>query len=832
MKTRSLGLMGVSTLALMISGLPQAVQAAAAAPAATDAEDTIIVTGTRDVGVKAQDSATPIEVIGAEDLQATGATTAFDALKSVLPSFSADAFNGDSGAIVRAARLRGMNPGEVLVLVDGKRRHQAANIIPAGSDESPDSGSNSTDLDMIPVSLIDHVEVLLDGASAQYGSDAVSGVINIILKHSASGTYASALGGVTTYGDGANGTVGASQGIALGADGFLDISADYRHQDFSNRNGINCRTYASGCGPNAGGPGLTNIYGQVVPPTRNRIVGTPLSDLTNLGFNAEKPINDDITVYGFGTFGRRTSQAYENDRPANKAPVAWPDGFYPRMELNEVDYAVTGGIKGSHLLGWDWDLSATYGKDSDHFSLANSYNTGLSNPIANGGLGQYTSFTGGPLSEFTADQTTVNADLRRSVDVPLLAGPLNVATGFEFRHEGYTVGAGDFRTYIQGGTQAEAGVTPTDASSHSRNIEAVYADLSAKVLPKWTADLAGRFENDDQVGVGSTETGKFTNRYDITPQFGVRGTISTGFHAPSLAQSYYSQTGVTPTFLSITAPPTSPGAKLLGAQPLVPETSKDVSFGIVAEPVSKFHVTADAYQIFLDHQIIGSASVGGALATQGAALNGNILPPGTAAGISYFNNGIDTRTRGLDISADYRTDFDKYGFVKWTMAANFNSVAITREYAVPAATRAALLAAGAVPSFLNPQVRTDITKSSPTNKVTVAADYTLGDFNVVLRETRYGHADETNDCGCSSGTAVTPFSNIYIKSAYITDVDLGYNINDHIKLDLGGNNVFNHLPGHVPYTLQQSSRASALYPYYTPYGINGGYYFVRVTASY
>src|SRR5579859_4364506 len=258
MKTRSLGLMGVSTLALIISGLPQAVQAAAAAPvAAADTEDTIIVTGTRDVGVKAQDSPTPIAVIGADLLESTGANNAFDALKDVLPSFSAAAQSFDSSEFIRAARLRGLNPGEVLVLINGKRRHNTATV---NADQSPDVTSNPTDLDMIPVSSIDHVEVLLAGAAAQYGSDAVAGVINIILKNSSSGTTAYAGAGITTRGDGGQGAGGFNTGLGLGKDGFVNISVDYRHQDFSNRNGINILT-------------LNTPY-----PTRNRIDGQPLSD--------------------------------------------------------------------------------------------------------------------------------------------------------------------------------------------------------------------------------------------------------------------------------------------------------------------------------------------------------------------------------------------------------------------------------------------------------------------------------------------------------------------------------------------------------------------------
>lgn len=825
MRTRSKAFTGVSAVALTVAGIQGA--AYAAAPGSTDSADTIIVTGTRDVGVKASESPTPIEVLGGDALEATGATTAFDALKDILPSFSANGWSPDASELVRAARLRGMNPGEVLVLINGKRRHQAASITPGGSDQSPDSGSNPADLDMIPVSAIDHIEVLLDGAAAQYGSDAVAGVINIILKSNAEGTSVYAGAGISSRGDNAQASGGFNQGLHVLNDGSLTLSGDYRHQDFSNRNGMNCRTTATGCLGGGETGGETNIYGVVNGPVRNRIEGSPLSDLYNLGFNFNKPINSDLSLYAFGTFGRRSAQAYENNREDARAPFYWPDGFFPRETLNEVDFAVTAGLKGTNLLGgWDWDVSATYGRDSDHFGLINSYNTGMSNPSTyapHPGVGLDTNFTGGTLFSAEYQQTTLNADIRRSL------GPVNVAFGAEYRYETYDLGAGDPGTYLYGGTQSEAGLTPTDASSHFRDVEAVYGDFSTKIIDNWSLDLAVRYENNSQIGVGDSTNGKITTRYDVSPKLGFRGTVSNGFHAPSLAQSYYSATAVTPNSLSIQAPPSSPGALLLGAKPLQPETSKDLSFGVVAEPIDKLHITADAYQIFLDKAIIDSAQVGGPLALLGAAANGNPIPPGAteSAYIGFFTNSVDTRTRGLDISADYRSDFGDWGTVKWSAAANWNAIAITNEYALPSQMAAGLIAAGQLPTYVNPQIRTDLTKSSPANKITAAANWKWHNFDVTLRETRYGHADQN----IGSSSAVTSFANIYIKSAYITDVDINYYVTDAIKVEIGGNNVFDKLPGQLPVAFT-TGRESDKYPYYTPWGITGAYFYSKISATF
>ena len=830
-------MVSVSAMALIVAGIPE-VGLAAAAPVGPDAADTVIVTGTRDVGVKATESAAPIQVVGAEALEQTGATSAFDALKDILPSFSANGWSADQSELIRAARLRGMNPGETLILVNGKRRHQSGSVTPGGSDESPDSGSNPADLDMIPVSMIDHVEVLLDGAAAQYGSDAVAGVINIILKSAASGSHASAGGAISSRGDGAQGTASGSQGIALGSDGYLDLGVDYRHNDFSNRNSANCRTYLNGCGGTTAGE--VNRFGVTNGPVRNRLEGQPLSDLTNIGFNLEKGLNGTTDVYAFGTFGRRSAQAFENNREDSRAPFYWPDGFFPRQLLNEVDYQITAGLRGK-LAGWDWDVSGSDASDSNHFSVRNTYNTGHSNPptyAAHPGLGLDTTTTGGALYSFYSKQAMADLDIRRSFDNNIFASPLNVAAGAEYRHESYQLTSGSPYTYEDGGTQSESGATPQDASNHSRNVEAVYVDLSTKVLPKWLVDAAGRFEDYSQSGVGSTETGKLTTRYDVTPELAVRGTVSTGFHAPSLAQSYFSLSPVTPGAYIVQGPPTSAGAVLMGAQPLKPETSKDTSIGIVIEPMDRMHVTVDAYQIWLDKAIIGTSLIGGPVGLQAMALNGHAVPASQVSqafyGFNFFQNAVNTRTRGLDINADYKTDFQQYGSVKWTAAANFNSATIVGQAPLNPKTLAAEKAAAAVGQWVgaytlvNPQIVTDVTKASPANKVTVAADWAWHRFDVTVRETRYGHADETN----GTTTAVTPYSNIYIKSAYITDLDISYMATDSVKLNIGGNNVFDKLPGRPPTLLQQNSRESNNYPYYTPWGIMGAYFYSKVSVSF
>jgi iron complex outermembrane receptor protein len=821
MKARSL--MGVSTLALMISGLPQTVFAAAVGPSTNDSGDTIIVTGTRDVGVTALESPTPIEVVGADALAATGQNNVFDALKDILPSLSASATNFDTSALVRSARLRGMSPGEVLILINGKRRHQSANV--NADTGSPDTGSNPSDLDTIPISMIDHVEVLLDGAAAQYGSDAVAGVINIILKSNNSGTTVTAGGGLTSRGDGGQANLDASQGIALGSDGFLTIGVDYRRQNFTERGGYDCRTEpnnpvaVANCAATGSGTALPSQYGG--HPVRNPILGTAQSDLYVGGFNAEKPITDNITFYAFGTAAARDAAGYENDRLGSfysfKDPAANPDpqGFDPQETLSEVDGAVTAGVKGE-LYKWSWDASLTWGRDDDEIGVQHTVNPSM---IDDFGFSP-TSFHSG--SEINT-QVTGNIDIRRGFDTGYLAGPLNVAFGGEYRYDNYAIQPGDFGSTYKDGPSSYFGFSSSDASNSSRDVGAVYGDLSQKLLSNWTVDVAGRFERDDSTGVGDTFNKKLTTRYDIIPELGLRGTISDGFHAPTLAQSHFSQAAVGPNSLGgqnyyVQVPVGLAGP--LGAVPLKPEKSKDVDFGIVAEPLPKWHVTADAYQIFLNGRILDTGlfagpSVDASLAAAGFTIAGN-----NKYFADYFFNGANTRSRGLDITSDYKTDFGRYGTVRWTLAANFSATAIIGGNLNPG---------GALSAANVAEVATTITKTAPSNKITFAPNWVIGDFDITLRETRYGHVD--TNAASSAYSSRNPYANILIKSAYITDLDVGYFINDNLKWSIGGNNILDHMPSKLP-QIDLSFRGAETYPAATPWGLNGAYFYSRITASF
>jgi iron complex outermembrane recepter protein len=759
--------------------------AATDASATADVQDSIIVTGTRESGQKAYESAAPVTVIKADQLQATGQTNLLDALRQLAPSLNSVFINSTP---FRAFSLRGLSPNQTLVLINGKRRHLSSQLFKSSNVYQ---GSDPVDLDLIPLALIDHVEILTDGAAAQYGTDAIAGVINIILKNSDHGGTATATAGANYFGDGFTGQVDAEDGMKLGDDGFLDVSADYHHHDFTNRSGYDPRTDFT---------------------VQGKMNGDSESTLQTVGLNAEKPVDTDITAYGFVTFAHRFTEANQIYRLGTTAPAVYPNGFYPLFTDDEYDYEATGGFKGRNLFGWNWDLSASYGHDRASMGTINTFNPDL---YASDGDAQ-TSFHDGA---YVSSQAVTNLDIRRGFDTGLWAEPLTVAAGLEDRYENFQLVAGEPSSYLLGGGQGVAGFAPAAASDSSRNVDAIYVDLSSHVTQQWQVDLAGRLEH--YTDVGSGKTAKFSTRYDFTDQVGLRGSVGNGYHAPTLAQEHYASSSEAPTSATGLLPVDSAGARLLGAPPLQPEKSVNFSIGLVTEPLNGLHASLDAYVINISDRIISTGTLFGPEALAALQANGNTLPYGISANdfsASYFTNGVDTQTKGLDLSADYRTDLDTYGVINWTLGANYNDTQITNYKSAPAILEAAGV------SLFNPAVISYLTSASPKTKVVLAATWLKNDWEATLRETRYGSvSQEVNPSGNGVG-----YYGQFVPSAYITDLEVGYHLTNSLKWSIGANNLFDRYPPQAPLNTTGPSNTQ-IYPNISPYGFNGGYYYTRFT---
>ncbi|WP_310632619.1 TonB-dependent receptor [Paraburkholderia sp.] len=752
-------------------------------------QDTVVVTGTR-TDTKASKSLTPVDVISAARLQQTGQSNLRDALVQLSPAIVRETYAGDAAVLTDALSLHGLSPDHVLVLVNGKRRHSTANI---ALDGGLNEGSTGVDIDMIPVALIDHIEILRDGAAAQYGSDAIAGVINIILKRKSQGGEVQSTTGQTYAGDGLKNTESANLGFNLGDKGFFDLAAEYARQNHTVRTGPDdyFGTYAPGHG----------YY--------NPIEGDPSSTRESVGFNAGYSLSDDVELYGFGTYAHRNASAYQNYRPPSVLPEIYPNGFTPQETINENDFSVTAGVKGENLFGWAWDLSTTYGGDHANIGMVDSANTGLYDAIG------YTP-TSFHLSTVSNTQLTNNIDFSRAFQLPLLPAPVQVSFGFEQRRETYTVGAGDPYSYAYGGSQALPGLSPVSAADVSRNVIGTYIDLSTHITPKWQIDLAGRYEHYNDVG--DTTNGKISTRYDFTPRFAVRGSVSSGFRAPSLAEEYYTNINESPASASGLLAANSAAAKLIGAQPLKSEQSTNYNVGFVLTPVDNLHVTLDAYQVNIRNRIVlgGTASGADAIAAMEAA--GLSVPssvPESAVSASYFTNGASTRTRGIDLMGTWHTGFGHWGAVDWDLGVNLNTTSITHM-----ATNA-----NGEP-VLNAQQVGWLTTSTPKNKIIIGGTWHRDKWAVTIHETRFGptSGEETYIVG-PNAFSTTQFIHFENAARYVTDVEVRYDVTKKFQIAVGANNLFDVYPSKLPYEAQLEGAQYDAFA--STIGVNGGFYYLR-----
>lgn len=545
-------------------------------------------------------------------------------------------------------------------------------------------------------------------------------------------------------------------------------------------------------------------------------------------------------LYLFGTYGHKDAASYENYRVPSKVQYTppggatiypFPFGFNPQEASDEDDYQFNLGLKGS-IASWDWDLATGYGSDRVGVSTIDSYNAGTYNV---NGIPTPTNFYDGFLK---STQWTSNLDIKRDFNVGF-SGPLTVAFGGEYRRETYEIGAGVPLSYAAGGAQSYPGFTPLDAASHDRNNYALYIDLAMQPIYGLRVDGAARYEHYSDFG--SATVGKLTARYDFTPQFALRGTVNNGFRAPTLAEEFYSSTNVGPTTAYIQLPPDSPAAAALGLGHLQPEKSMDYSLGFVWRPLPHMSTTLDVYQITITNRIVGSGQVAG-------AINGAIQPGGTAInnaiaiysggtdvidpdvlkngsyGISIFANGIDTRTRGADLVFDFPYDYN-FARVDWSIGATYNDTTITK----PGTTPAPL-----VPNVLYDQeAYSELTTASPKYVVNLGALITIEKLSVNLVEKIYGpSSDYENDDGDNPTGSFQYFQNKVGVTA-ITNLDIAYGFTDHVTFSIGATNLFNRFPNKLNSNILNreiaagDNAAVTQYPQFSPFGINGGFYYAK-----
>jgi iron complex outermembrane receptor protein len=806
--------------------------AADTAAPADDSLDEVIVTGSRTTGLKAADSPAPIQLFSAESLEkAAGSPDLQNALAQLVPSLTLQAFGADMAGQTLQTKLRGLSPNHVLILINGKRRHTTANL--AVDPGSPFQGGASADLNFIPLEAIDHIEVLTDGAAAQYGTDAIAGVINIILKKNNSGGNVQGTWGNYFDTGGNTNDVAGNAGFEPTDGAYLSITGENRNHGHSFVGGIDERVInpaVIGSYPNS------NITEAPNYPYVNRIDGDGEQHIKTFAVNTGIDFEGGLELYGFATYGDKNSASYENTRLPNKAEyvsggttfLQYPFGFNPQEVSHEKDSAETVGIKGA-VVGWNWDLSTTYGIDKVDIDTDGSTNAAEFAATGASPTNIYDGF-------LRSTQWTNNLDINRNFDVGL-AGPLNVAFGGEFRRETYSIAAGQPASYLGGGAQSYAGFSPTDAGSHGRKNEAVYIDLAAKPIAGLQIDAAGRYEHYSDFG--DAKVGKLTGRYDFTPEFALRGTVSNGFRAPTLAEEYYSSTNVGPSSAFVQLPPNSVGAKQLGLNGLQPEHSVNLSLGAVWRPIPGMITTLDIYQIQVTNRIVGSGSVFGSISgvtlspavNAAIAANGNQLDPDVLksgqTGIEIFSNGVDTMTRGADLVFDFPVTYD-FGKIDYSVGATYNKTEITK---LPSG-----LAAVPGQPLYDIAAVSDLTTATPLYVINFGALWTYDKLSVNLIEKLYGASSEYE------GTTHNPddkqeYFYTRIGVSPITNLDISYQVRDHVQLSVGATNLFNKFPNllNAQYRADVSnfkygSNASASQTAdFSPYGINGGFYYIKGT---
>ena len=817
------------SIAALFAGAPLLAQAQDTGPDGATA--TVVVTGTRVANRTALDTASPVDIISADTLKSTGSTELNQALSVALPSlnFPRPALT-DGTDTIRPATLRGMAPDQSLVLVNSKRRHASSLVNLNGS---IGRGSAAVDLNTIPSAIVKNIEVLRDGAAAQYGSDAISGVVNVRLRTDRSGgegtiTYGAhvteydlwnddAPAGATWSGpnsrkrtDGQTTTVSAWKGLPLGDSGYITIAAEYKNQEHTERSGYDMRQQ------------YPKVNGAYDPRelTINRFdawYGDPEMQQKTVFVNFGDNLTPEVKFYGWSSYQLRDARSagyFRRSLDARNVPAIYPDGFLPIIAPTVEDFSAAAGVSWS-IGDWDMDTSLVYGQNGMNYDIQNTLNASI-------GQTSKTSFDSGG---FSYNQLVYNLTGVRKYDVAGLASPLNVAVGTEARREGYELHAGEPDSWRNGGVilpngtpaasgaQVFPGFRPTDAGHTSRVAIGAFVDVEANITDKLLASAALREEHYNDFG--SNLSGKLAGRYDFTKNFALRGSVQNGFRAPSLQQQKFTSTSTN--FINgipyeiTTFTPNDPVAVALGATPLKAEKSTNFSLGAVVRlaPVS---LTVDAYRINMRDRIVLSENL------TSAAVRNYIVSQGFSGigGGRFFINGVDTKTEGVDIVASMPWKAGAAGHFDFTLAGNFNRTDVTK---VP--TTAQLAALNPAPVLFDRVNVLTLEKGQPKNKITASANWKLNQWGATVRATRYGDV-------LSPGT--TAAFDYTLKARTIVDLEARYALSRQMSLALGADNLFDKYSETLPPALNTTSNTP--FSNYTPFGNNGRYVYARATYSF
>lgn len=902
--TRSILLLSISSIAFASAAMAQDAPPAAPAANQPDEERVIVVTGTRRTDRSVTDSASPIDVISAADLQQQPTPNMLDAVKNLVPSFFVPQNTiSDASTFVRAPSLRGLPADNILVMINGKRYNRSPLVqVYTGGDTALSFGSNGADISPIPSIAISNLQILRDGATAQYGSDAIGGVLNYGLRRD-KGIELTALYG-QHYDDGGekvrwgnNGRtwqIAGAAGVALGDRGFVNISGEYSDSEGTSRGAQRPHSvrFAQlfpalapqlpnfpgpvqiwGSSPNHGWKAVLNSEFEVTENSKLYLFGNVAHHTSDQSFNYRPP----VTLTGFelfdGTVTRNTgpgttqsaNSAFAHPIFLTPCPAAtptcptggfvrtnlansqqtfnftslYPAGFTPRfVGVSDQRYGVL-GFKGD-AGAIRYDLSGSLSKQQLDLSMYDSLSPSF-------GPDTQTEFEFGKLIQ---REFNLNLDLSREINAGL-ASPLTLSGGLEYRRESYEATEGELQSYAAGpfavqdlydetlpgvytfnsqvtmppAASGYGGTSPVYAGKHSLKSYGGYLGLEGDLTDALSMGVAARYEHYSTFG--DAFVWKVNALWKVIDTLKLRGTVGTGFHAPSPGQSNVQI--ITTTFVAGdqvqvgTYPVGSAPARFFGATTLGPEKSLNLGAGLVFEPSDAATLTIDAYSIKVKDRIGISQTF-----TVNAAhiiAEPELAAVGEGGTVQYFTNGFDTRTRGIDVVGNYRTRLAG-GRLNLTLAYNYNRSKVTKFD----------------PGVIGPTQLIDIKYLAPAHRANLSANWQLGDFTLNLRESYYGAWRVSNDYPIRAGNiAANPIiDGQHFGGKFLTDVDVSYTFMDHYTLTIGANNLFNVYPDKIKatinnpiYTLTDSIANGSVYPRSGgPFGINGGFWYARLRVKY
>lgn len=825
--------------------------------------DNVVVVGSRNQTRTKTDSPVPVDIIPlGQVVNEVGQVDLNQILTFIAPSFqSARQAIADGTDHVDPAQLRGLGPDQVLVLINGKRRHQSALVNVNGT---VNRGTVGTDLNAIPANAIERIEILRDGAAAQYGSDAIAGVINIVLKQQTgvlTGNF-SAGQHMTSYDrdyvvsggtapkvsvtDGQTIQGALNYGLKVGAKGFLNLTGEYTSRGETNRGG----TYSGAVYPNVGAANRDDSIMAARGLNRNSFdmrIGNSRIKGGGVMYNFSYPLSGGWQLYAFGGINAKKGNAAGFYRYPSGVPAAvrtsvfavYPNGFLPEINSDVRDFSTALGVKGK-MGKWDADFSNTYGRNTFDFTVTNSVNY----TQASLGSNWQREFDAGGLK---FSQNTLNADLSRKFDVKQ---GLNVAFGAEYRMDQFGIRAGEeasYRNYntaagVAAGAQVFAGFLPSNQGNNNRSNISLYADLEQDFSKKFMVAGALRFENYSDFG--STLNYKLATRYKISDNFTIRASTSTGFRAPSQQQKFYAKTNTlfisTPAGLvpaeSGTFTNESTPAQILGIPKLKQETSLSYTLGFTAKLLQrKLEISIDAYQIDINDRIVLTNN----FSDGGDTVLRNQLRAANATTANFFTNAIDTRASGLEAVLSYNVKVGKQGQLKFTWAGTFIDNEVKKDATGKPIIKASpvLTRTGQLGNYFNREDQSRVEVANPQNKTSLMVNYRSGKFSAMTRAVRFGkvtYLDPSINPATPGAWPINTLTGVRetldqtFNPHTIVDLTLSYDIMKGVTLTAGGNNIFDVYQDRHNHSNNFSLGRFVYSRRVQQFGFNGAYYFMRV----